>query len=346
MRRLAPLLTVIVMTAPLLASCGGQAAPALEPGPSATPSPVVRQSGQSVDPTGDQPVRTESAVEPEPAMESIFDFVAGSGASTWPEAEEYEGIGGRIEGWHLAKRLGVADLVVIVDIISVDAATINSSGNTWWHVPHEDRDVPDIAISRQVVAEVVGLIKNREGNMPGRSIIPLASSARAPELPPPPNVGDQIAMSIPGGTVTLDIPDDQWAAYIAEVNSYSTNPENEPPDPTATIDEPNPGTVTLKREPGLAVEVGHRYLLILDGVNIRFLDGTAAFTWWPTFTFELSQFEVDGKTMTFRAPHGEVVTPAALLEAVEAAVGLDTAVAISAYRLDSLPSLLGLRTGG
>ena len=217
-------------------------------------------------------------------------------------------------------------------------------------MPIEDSTVPGITISSRVVAEVVGLVKNRQGDMPDRSVVPLAAAYRAPELPAPPKVGEHITISVSGGRVTLDIPDDQWAAYVAERNFYLNQEDDhdhgviEPPDPPFT--EPNPGTITRAHEPGLDVEVGHRYLLFLDDMISLSLEGATEFVWRHTFSYDLAQFEVDGEVRAFRAPHGEMVTPAELLEAAEAAVALDVAPAISTYHFESMPSLLGLVSAG
>ena len=246
-------------------------------------APAVTGSHQPPgrDSQADQPVaQSDDVLEVEPAAGSVFDFVAGSGDSTWHEGDVYEPLGGaRIEGWeNVAKRVGQSDLVV--DIVSVDDTTVNASENTWWHVPIEDSTVPSMTISSRVVAEVVGLVKNRQGDT-DRSVVRLAPVFRAPVLPAPPNVGERITISVAGGHVTVDVPDDEWAAYVAERNFYRNQEDDhdhgviEPPDPP--FEEPNPGTITLARIPGLDVEVGHRYLLFLDGANTLSLEGTTEF---------------------------------------------------------------------
>jgi hypothetical protein len=343
MRRRVP--SLLLATAVLLAACSG-AAPSPEAHP--TPSPDVQPGDQPVDLA--DAVAPESSPQPEPASadgsatRSVFDFAAVSGASTWPEGDRYSELGGlRIDGWDLPLRIGQSDLVVIVDIVSVHDAKLNSSENTWWHTPVE-ADIMPLEIRSRVVAEVVGLVKHREGNMPGRSIIPTAPSARAPDLPSPPEVGEKITLSINGGRVTLTVPDDQWDAYIAEVNFYQNQPVDgehtiEPEE--ALFDDPNPGTLTYAREPGLAVVEGHRYLLFLDGMIIRTFEGGEEFVWRPTFTYDLAQLEIDSALRAFRAPDGELVTVDQLLEAAEAAVEFDVAPTLAEYHLVSLAALLG-----
>ena len=370
MKRLAPLLAALAITGPLVASCGDDAAPAPAESPGLVPAPVDQPSGQDspvgrpaaasdetpdgavqvveVDPAGD----AEPVGGAEPAGGGIFDFVAGSGASTWPEGEEYSPLGGiRLGGWEdLARRVGVADFVVLVDIVSVDDTSINSSENAWWHYPIENRKLPAIDISRRVVVEIVALVKHRQGSYPDRPIDPIATINVAPDLPPPPNIGDQIAMSIPGGHVTLDIPDDAWAAYVTDRNS---NLEHDHPEddhaqetPGPPFGEPNPGTITLAREPGLDLEEGRRYVLILDGMTLTSREGTTEFTWRPTFTFALSQLEVDAATQAFREPDGDVVTAAEFFEAAEAAVARESDPDMATYHIESLKALLGLAFGG
>lgn len=296
-----------------------------------------------------------------PSVPPIFDFTPGTGESTWPDGDRYEALGLRIGDWTLGEQIAAGDLVVVVDIISVGPAGVNSSKGAWWHVPHEGQDFPGMDIAQDVIVETVAVVKARVGEVPGRKQPAdprTASSNMIAVVPPPPEVGSRFTMSVPGGNVTLEIPDDQWDAAQQEAYGYwfdetftphDHGPDfvpdpNDEPEPTTWDNTPNPGTIKMAREPGMVVTEGHRYLLILNGQERRFLEGNAEFTWRPTFTFELTQLEVDADLGVFRTPEEKATTATELLEATEAAVDLERYPAITTFYLDSLRSLLGIGT--
>lgn len=330
---------LLVCIALVSSACGsGTDESADEPETTLSDQPTVATTVAVVD--DPEPAATVATTSPVRDAEStVFDFTPTPGISTWPDDHEYERLGVQVGSWPLDSRISAADLVLIVDVLSVSAPVVNSSTEEWWHVPRENQTVPDIDVSMPVTVRVVSIVKARTGEVEGRSEPALASSVRVANLPTTPEPGETLTISVPGGAVELRVPDSEWDAYTAEVESYNDS-DGEERVPAGTSDD-NPGSIVMAREPGFAISEGVRYVLIVDGMEVRNRDGSSYFSWRPTFTYELGQLEVD-PSGAFLEPEGQIIDAGQFFDAVASASRLDAADTAIHYDLSQLEKALGL----